>query len=81
MIKLEEKLIELGYKKLDWARVYFIKRIKDFIEINIVVDRDCEQIESYYIESYIADDKDYKTLTQAFKRMKKDLEELKQCQD
>lgn len=81
MIKLKEKLIELGYKKLDWSRLYYVKRIKESIEINIVVSYNCKKVDYYYIEATIADDKDYKAVVQAFKRMKKDLEELKQCQD
>lgn len=77
MIKLKEKLIELGYKKLDWSRIYYVKRIKESIEINIVVSYNCKKIEYYYIESIIENDKDYKAVVQAFKTMQKDLEILK----
>ena len=76
-MRLEEKLIELGYKKLDWSRVYYIKQIKESIEINIVVSYNCKKIEYYYIEAIIENDEDYKAVEQAFKILNKDLEKLK----
>lgn len=81
LLRLEDKLIELGYKKLDWSRIYYVKQIKEFIEINIVVSYNCKKIENYYIDATIENEEDYKAVDQAFKRMNKDLEVLRQCQD
>lgn len=81
MITLKEKLIELGYKKLDWSRVYYIKQIKESIEINIVVSYNCRKIENYYIDATIENKEDYKAVEQAFDVMQKDLEELKNYEE
>lgn len=77
MTKLEQKLLELGYKKREYSKVQYFKSIAGGI-----IHLDTTDLESTYVEpKYIIHfQRDIDTLQQAFDEMQKDLEELKKCQ-
>ena len=75
MIKLEEKLLKLGWKQNPIVRHRFIKVIKDII-LTIVINDNNEVIETYAVVS-ITTQEDIDNLQFAFNRMQSDLEVLK----
>lgn len=78
MTKLEQKLIELGYKK-DF-RLYgaYRKKVKDpNITIVLKADNYNNKITDYWVESYIKCEDELKQSKKAFNQLQKDLEELK----
>ena len=89
MTKLEEKLIELGYKKQKKYWSPFIdKNVKECWKenIHIIIDRDTNKIieNASYVYAMLIEcysQQEINNLQQAFNEMQKDLEELKLCQD
>lgn len=80
MTKLEEKLIELGYKPFYQSAYYdsFVKRIENIGNCNIILDIETKKITmSYLVPNTIHNKEQLDNLQQAFNVMQKDLEELK----
>ena len=74
MTKLEEKLKELGYKKREYSKVQYFKRINGGIIHLDITDLKSTYVEPVYI---IYSQQDIDNLQQAFNEMQKDLEELR----
>ena len=74
MTKLEEKLIELGYKKREYSKVQYYKSINGGIIHLDTTDLDSTYVEPKYIIHFQQDIDD---LQLAFNEMQKDLEVLK----
>lgn len=80
MTKLEEKLIDLGYKRnfpIEWV---FIKTMND-INISICLCKSLKKIKTYWVSKVpiiIEIQQDIDNIQQAFNEMQKDLEELKE---
>ena len=87
MTKLEQKLIELGYKKefeFGGKFIYFSKRKWRFVEIGILINKELNKIDSYRVDMddrKITYYKEVDEINEAFNEMQKDLEELKSCQN
>lgn len=77
MSKLEEKLIELGYK--EFVEEWYIKRI-DNAEIHIYIGMKKIASDIDY-KKLISTQQDLDNLQQAFDIMQKDLEELKKYEE
>lgn len=83
MTKLEEKLEELGYRKNQYITDYYTKNSRAVSNVVIFISIFHNEIDDKGIslESNIREEKDIDLLYVALKEMKKDLEELKKCQD
>lgn len=81
MTKLEEKLIELGYK-LIFSNVRWFKDCDSSNSIFIITDNCHENIKEYHIYVYdlIETQQDIDNIQQAYNEMQKDLEVLKECE-
>lgn len=78
MTKLEEKLIELGYRKI--VLPTFIRYFKFYVyDVEIIIDLEYERILYYMVlcTSAIKTQQHIEDLQQAYNIMKKDLEELR----
>lgn len=73
MTKLEQKLIELGYKKREYSKIQYFKRIAGGIIHLDITDLGSTYVEPAYI---IHSQQNIDNLQQAFNIMQKDLEEL-----
>ena len=78
MTKLEEKLLELGYKNR--KRGKYTKKIRYY---NLVIIIAFEEIVDFYVDINITIDKqqDIDIIQQAFNQLQKDLEELKKYEN
>lgn len=79
MTKLEEKLKELGYRKLKTIHNDFGKEFNDYINKYIYCDLYSEKINDFEVKPFadINDQSILNDLQQAFDEMQKDLEELR----
>lgn len=88
MSKLEQKLIELGYKTVNKenCKLYF-KLFKCWVKINIYINLNENRVYYHNCEPFfpIENKKDLKvilkTIKQAFNEMQKDLAILKECEE
>ena len=83
MKELENKLIELGYKKVEYAKNKWIKLVNNFYEYTIYIQEDGTikgwiegQTECEFI---IESQKDIDDNQKLYDDLKKDLEFLKKC--
>ena len=79
MTKLEEKLLELGYKYIESINC-FGKKYSRFISIFIELNKDKSKVNDYdteYTTYRFKKQEQIDNLQQAFNEMQKDLEELK----
>ena len=77
MTKLEQKLIELGYKEQDYIHKVFLK---DLFPYSIFIQLEDDKIRNYAINSYcfsISIQRDMDKLQRVFNEMQKDLVELR----
>lgn len=81
MTKLEEKLIELGYKQGLQLITHYYKATWEYDGgIAIVLDCEFKKILDYYVESCVRNLDDLKDNIQAFNQLQSDLKELKQVE-
>lgn len=83
MKKLEKKLIELGYKKVEYAKNKWIKLVNNFYEYTICIQED-GTIKGWIVgqtecEFIIESQKDIDDNQKLYDDLKKDLEFLKKC--
>lgn len=78
MTKLEQKLIELRYKKREYSKVQYFKRVNGGIIHLDTTDLDSTYVEPVYI---IHSQQEINVLQQAFNEMQKDLEVLRNVKD
>ena len=76
MTKLEEKLLELGYKQGLRLITRFYKDIDCDGGITITLDYKFSRIVNYYVEAFIKKEQDLEVSKQAFNQLQKDLEVL-----
>ena len=78
MTKLEQKLIELGYKQGLKLITRFYKDIN--CDGGIVITLDCKfsRIVNYYVEAIIQKEQDLEASKQEFEQLQSDLKELKE---
>lgn len=80
MTKLEEKLIQLGYRRGLKLVTYFYKKIdcdSNSITITFIFDYKFSRIINYYVEAFIKTEQGLEYSQQAFNQLQKDLEVLK----
>lgn len=83
MTKLEQKLIELGYKEIECINC-FGKKHSRFISIFIELNKDKSKVNDYDVEytTYRFKKQDQiDNLQQAFNELQRDLEILKECEE
>ena len=78
MTKLEEKLIELGYKECSWEKG---KWESNTYAITLFTNKEITKVEDYYVWSnQIRFQTSIDFIQASFDKMQKDLEVLKKCQ-
>ena len=82
LLRLEEKLIELGYKFVNKYEIWreYTKKIENSY-LYLTVNNNDLSVRGLISQTNIFSQQDIDNLQQAFNVMKQDLEELKQCQD
>lgn len=86
MTKLEEKLIELGYKSYYNSLIHkhhrYYKQFSNIIGINIAINNDKITVSNVEYGSYLFHkQQDIDNLQQAFNQLQSDLKELELCQN
>lgn len=79
MTKLEQKLIELGYKKNPYITDYYTKNSKAFSKVVIFISTFHNEIDDkgFSPVGYIREEREIDLLYEVMKEIQKDLEELK----